>query len=67
MDKLIIFNLILIGIIVGFLILFKKICKSDKSKYFVILFASLTTILCHYSSLPFHYFTDGKAFEFLKA
>ena len=67
MDKLIIFNFILIGIIIGLLILFKKTCKSEKSKYIVILFASLTTILCHYSSLPYHFFTDGKAFEFLKS
>ena len=37
MTNLIIINVILIVIIVGLLILFKKTCKTERSKYFVIL------------------------------
>ena len=65
MLELIIINLVLIVIILGLLILFKKTCKSERSKYLVILFIAIATILCHYSSLVYHHFKDNTAMDFL--
>ena len=65
MYKLFIFNLILIILIVGLLVLFKKTCKSDKSKYIVLLVISISTIVCHYSSLLYHELSNGSAMDFL--
>ena len=66
MDKLIILNFILIDIITGVLFLFKKFVKTDKQKYIALLFSAIATILCHYSSLPYHYFTDNTAMDYLR-
>lgn len=65
MTNLIIINVILIVIIVGLLILFKKTCKTERSKYLVILMIAIATILCHYSSLMYHHFKDNTAMDFL--
>lgn len=67
MDKLIILNLIVIAIDVGVLILLKKFCKSDRSIYIALLILSILTILCHYSSLLYHYIKDNSAMDYLKA
>ena len=70
MDKLIIFNLILIGIIVGILILLKKHVKTEKGKHIVLLVVALSTIACHYSSLLYHQLcatsSFNTAFDYLK-
>lgn len=66
MIKLVILNLILIVIIAGLLYLFKKLCKDSKYINLVLLISSITTILCHYSSLFYHHFTDNTAMQYLR-
>lgn len=65
MGKLLIFNFVIIAIIAVGLVLLKKYVKSEKTKNLILSIAACFTILCHYSSLPYHYFTDGKAMEYL--
>ena len=65
MEQLVIINIILILIIVGLLILFKKVCKTDKSKYILLLILPLITIVCHYSSLVYHQIKSAGAMDFL--
>ncbi len=65
MTKLAIFNFILIGIVVALLILIKKTCKTDTSRRIALIILPAATILCHYSSLPYHYFTDNTAMDYL--
>ena len=65
MDKLLIFNFILIAIIVGLLWLVKKYAKTEKTKNLIFLVSAVVTILFHYSSLFIHCF-DGTAIEYLK-
>lgn len=67
MIDLFIFNIVLILIIVAVLIVFRKTCKSDRSKYIVLLSISIGTILCHYSSLLYHQIVDNSAMDFLKS
>ena len=67
MIKLLLFNLFLIIIIVLLLLLLKKYCKTEKSKYVTLLIASILTILCHYSSIIYHYFLDKTHIQFLES
>ena len=66
MEKLMIFNCILITFISIGLYFCKKYFKSDRSKNIVLFIAALSTILCHYSSIAYHYFTSGSATQFLR-
>ena len=65
MGKLIIFNFILIGIIVGGLFLIKKFVKGDLAKNIILISAAVFTILVHYSSYLFLLFTGGDAMQYL--
>lgn len=66
MTELIIFNLILIAIITAVLIVCKKFVKRQKAIDLLLLISAVITILCHYSSLPYHHFSDGTAMTYLK-
>ena len=66
MLELFIFNFALLVIIFIALYFSKKNIKTDKSKNLMLLLAALLTILCHYSSLLYHYINSGSALEFLK-
>ena len=66
MGELLLFNCLLLLIIFVGLYFCKKHIKSEKSKRLALLLAALLTILCHYSSLTYHYFTSGSAMGFLK-
>ena len=66
MDKLLIFNAILIAMIALGLWCVKKCVKTERGKNILLICAAFFTVLCHYSSLPYHYFTDGTAMEFLR-
>ena len=66
MDRLIIFNCILLVFIFAGLYFCKKYIKNEKSKNLCLLLAALLTIGCHYSSIAYHYFTSGSAMTFLK-
>lgn len=48
------------------MILCKKLCKSNKSKFLVLLFASIATVLCHYSNLVITIFQGGDAIAYLR-
>lgn len=65
MLELTIFNVVLILIIVGILILAKKFIKTEKAKNITLLISSLLTILCHYSSIVYHLIVNGTAMHFL--
>ena len=67
MDKLIIFNFILILIIVGIVILLKRYVKSSKLQDIVLFIVSLLTVICHYSSILYHYLLDGSQMNFLRS
>ena len=67
MDKLIIFNCIFLIIIFFGLYCCKKFINKDKHENLILLFAALLTILCHYSSIAYHFFTSGSATNFLRA
>lgn len=67
MIKLIILNVILIGIIVFILIIAKKKIISDKAKRLALIISSILTIVCHYSSIIYHLFTDGTSIDYLKS
>ncbi len=66
MEKLIIFNLGLILIIVGVLIVVKKKAHSERTKRALLLIAPLVTILFHYSMLFYHLFVTGDAAHYLR-
>lgn len=66
MTKLFILNFILIIIIVLILYLLKKYCKIKKSIYIIFLIVPISTILCHYSSLLYHYIVNETGMIFLK-
>ncbi len=65
MDKLIIFNVILILIIAFGIWLSKKFVKTEKSKTIILLIAALTTIVFHYSSFLIELISGGNAIEYL--
>lgn len=66
MLELTIFNFVLLLIISAALILVKKAVKSPGAQNLLFLIAAIFTILCHYSSLPYHQITAGDAFTYLK-
>lgn len=66
MGILIAFNLGLIFLIAVILFLCKRFVKSDRSKNIVLIVASILTILCHYSSLLYHYCLDNSALTYLR-
>lgn len=66
MLELTIVNIILVLFDVGVLILLKKFCKSNKAIYIALLIIPICTILCHYSSLVYHFFKDDSAMTYLK-
>ena len=65
MEQLVIINIVLILFIAGLLVLFKKVCKTDKSKYIILLILPVLTIACHYSSLVYHQIKSAGAMDFL--
>ena len=66
MDKLIIFNCILLLIIFIVLFISKKCFKTYKSKYIILLISSILTILCHYSTFIYLLLINGESIEYLK-
>ena len=66
MDKLILFNCILLFMILIGVLLFKKYIKNEKGKNLILLFSALLTIMCHYSTFLYLYLTDGSTGEYLK-
>ncbi len=65
MDKLLIFNFILIAVIALGLWCTKRFVKSERNKNILLIAAAFFTIFCHYSSLLYHHFLDGTAMEYL--
>jgi hypothetical protein len=65
-DRLILFNCILLIIIFVGLYFCKKYIKNEKSKNLTLFLAALLTIICHYSSIAYHCITSGSAMTFLK-
>ena len=66
MTKLIVFNCFLLFIIFLGLFFSKKHIHSEKGKNRALLLSALLTILCHYSSFLFLFFTGGAATAYLK-
>lgn len=66
MLELTLFNLVLILVITIALILCKKRFKTQRAQNVLLLCAAIFTILCHYSSLPYHHFLDGSELTYLK-
>lgn len=52
--------------ITGALILCKRTVKTTRAQDVLLLCAAIFTIICHYSSLPYHHFTNGDALTYLK-
>ena len=67
MDKLLIFNGILIAVIALGLFFVKKYTKMQGKKNLLLILSAFFTILCHYSSLAYHQILDGTAMQYLKA
>ena len=65
MEKLIIFNFILIVFIVLGLYLIKKYVKQVRTQNIILLAAAIFTILFHYSTLGFELMTGGNAIAYL--
>lgn len=66
MDKLIIFNCILLLIIFIAVLFSKKSIKTERGKNTLLLFSALLTILCHYSSFLYLSLTGGPTTAYLK-
>lgn len=66
MDRLIIFNCILLFIIIVGVFLLKKYIHSEKSRNILLLLSPLVTILCHYSTFIYLALTNGSTVEYLK-
>lgn len=66
MTELLIFNFVTIAVIAAALFLCKKLIKSPRAVNVLLLVAAAVTILCHYSSLPYHHFKDGSAMTYLR-
>ncbi len=65
MIELLIFNFILVSFIVIGLIVTKKLVKTESTKNIILIISAFFTILCHYSSLIYHYFLDNSAMQYL--
>lgn len=59
MLKLAVFNTVLMIIAVIGVVLCRKYVKSDRGKRTVLIIVSLLTVACHYSSLLYHFITEG--------
>lgn len=66
MDKLIIFNCIVLLLIFTIVFFCKKYIKTDKSKNIVLLLSALVTIIFHYSSFIYLSITGNASVEYLK-
>ena len=66
MLTLVLFNLGLLAIIAPGLWLAKRWIRSQRAERILLLLASLSTILCHYSSLIYHVTVSGGAMEYLR-
>ena len=66
MGTLIIFNCILLALIFVGVWLCKKYAKQKKSQNILLLVSALVTILCHYSTFLYLYFTNGASAEYLR-
>ena len=67
MDKLIIFNLILIAIISVGIFVSKRCIKNKRGENILLLVAALVTIILHYSSFLYQLLTGGNAIEYLNS
>lgn len=67
MDKLIIFNLILIALIAAGLFLIKKTVRRERTRAIILLAAAVFTILFHYSSFLYKLLFGAGAMEYLGA
>ena len=67
MEKLLIFNCILIALIVLGLWLIKKYVQKEKTQGYILLGAAVFTILFHYSSFLYRLLGGGDAMEYLRA
>ena len=65
MRTLVIFNILLLIIIAGLLVLVRKTVRSEIGQRILLLFSALVTILFHYSSFIFLCITGGNAIEYL--
>jgi len=59
MIQLISLSAVLLSIVAGACILLKKNIKTEKAKRVVLLVVAITTVLVHYSTIPYHFFLDG--------
>lgn len=66
MDKLIIFNCLLLLIISVVLYFCKKYIKKERSRNLALLLSAALTILFHYSTFLYLYITNGPSMEYLK-
>ena len=66
MLELTLFNFALVILIVIALIVCKKCAKNEKTKKLILMVAPIITIVCHYSSLVYHYFLNDSAFTYLR-
>lgn len=67
MLKLVLLNIGLIVIISAVLFVLNKLIKSEKGRDICLLISSVLTILCHYSSLLYHYLSNGTQMDFLRS
>lgn len=65
MDKLLIFNFILLAIIALGLWLIKKFVKKELTKNIILIVAAVFTIIFHYSAFLFRLLSGGNAIEYL--
>lgn len=65
MDKLLIFNFIIILLIAIGLFLIKKFTKTERTRNIIFTISAFLTIVCHYSSLLYHQLLDGTAIDYL--
>ena len=66
MEKLMLFNVILVVFIVLGLILVKKLAKSERAQNIIFFGAAIFTILFHYSAFLYNVFGSGSAIEYLR-
>lgn len=66
MWQLVLISSIIILVCVGGMILCNKLCKSDRSKYWVLLGASIATVVCHYSNFFIILFQGNDAIGYLR-
>ncbi len=67
MIELTIFNLILLLIIAGLLILVKKTVKTEKTQNIILVIVAVVTILFHYSTLIYYIFSGQDAYGYVKS